>query len=117
LEWAAAWVLVAATLIVAVFQMIRALSSRTAAALWMLAASSLSLAAGGFLAAAYALSEYLEAGWLDIPTMIPLHGLTMAVGFSLLGLIGWNLLPAPAPDDNTSNQAQKIPPPKPVRTG
>ena len=29
-------------------------------------------------------------GWIDIPTMIPLHGLANSVGFVLCGLLGWN---------------------------
>jgi hypothetical protein len=42
-----------------------------------------------FFAVAYVLGR-LSAGWtLTIPTMIQLHGWTNAIGFGLLGLLGW----------------------------
>jgi hypothetical protein len=56
--------------------------------LWV---SSISLFCGMTLAITYAAGEYLKAPLLTIPTMIPLHGIANAIGFSLCGLLAWNL--------------------------
>jgi len=56
--------------------------------------SAVSLICGMALAITYALGAYFQTKWIDIPTMIPLHGIANSVGFSLCGLLAWNLAPA-----------------------
>jgi hypothetical protein len=90
-EMTSALILVAACLLLVVQQHRVALRAKTPAVLTLLAVSSLSLLAGMILAAIYAVGRYLLAGWLDIPTMIPLHGLTNAIGFALCGLLAWHV--------------------------
>jgi uncharacterized membrane protein len=60
-------------------------TNATAAALQNI--SALSIACGMVLAAMYALGEYTGNSWIDIPMMIPLHGVANSIGFSLLGLL------------------------------
>jgi len=55
---------------------------------WLLRIAGVSLAVGSGLAMLYAAGEYTDEKWIDIPRMIPLHGLTMAVGFALPALLG-----------------------------
>jgi hypothetical protein len=58
----------------------------------MLAASAASVVAAMLLAGIYALGRYNGRDWLDIPKMAAMHGAINAVGFSLCGLVGWNLV-------------------------
>jgi hypothetical protein len=57
----------------------------------MLAVSSASVVATMLLAGIYALGKYNGRDWLDIPEMAAVHGVINALGFSLCGLVGWNL--------------------------
>ena len=61
----------------------------------LLLISSISLLCGMTLAITYATGEYLEVPLLKISTMIPLHGIANAIGFSLCGLLAWNLPETP----------------------
>ena len=54
--------------------------------------SSLSLLLGMLLAVIYGIGQYLEKPLLEIPLMIPLHGIANSVGFSLAGLYGWSVV-------------------------
>ncbi|MCI0336715.1 MAG: YndJ family protein [Acidobacteria bacterium] len=56
---------------------------------WLIAAISLSF--GMLLAVLYGSRFYLELSWLDIPLMRGSHGSINALGFGLIGLIGWYL--------------------------
>jgi len=58
----------------------------------LLAVSAGSLAAAMVFAGIYALGKYTGRNWLEIPEMAVLHGFSNAVGFSLCGLAGWNLV-------------------------
>ncbi|HSS96805.1 MAG TPA: YndJ family transporter [Terriglobales bacterium] len=51
--------------------------------------SSLSVAAAMALASIYAVGDWLKQDWLVIPRMASTHGLLNALGFTLLGLLGW----------------------------
>ena len=44
---------------------------------------------GMVLAAAYAVTDFLGNGALPIPQMARTHGILNAVGFCLMGLLGW----------------------------
>lgn len=100
-ELAAALILVVAGVWLAVLQMGIAFGTRRPATFVTLAASGVAMlsgmamvsiyAIGEFLAPRLGLGEYSGGGWIDIPTMIRFHGLTMAIGFALLGLAGWHL--------------------------
>ena len=68
-----------------------ALWSTSASELCLFSVSSVSLLAGMALAALYGVGNYLGASWIDIPTMIPTHGLLNSIGFSLCGLLAWLL--------------------------
>jgi hypothetical protein len=43
------------------------------------------------LAALYGSRFYLAVDWLDIPWMRALHGTANAVGFGVVGLLGWSM--------------------------
>ena len=63
----------------------------------MLAVSAASVAAAMLFAGIYAVGRYNGRDWLDIPEMAATHGAINAVGFSLCGLVGWNLVkPGPS---------------------
>lgn len=53
--------------------------------------AGLSLLLGMVLAAMYGTRFYLSLPWLDIPWMRALHGSLNALGFSLAGILGWQL--------------------------
>ncbi|HKB14937.1 MAG TPA: YndJ family transporter, partial [Planctomycetota bacterium] len=57
----------------------------------LLGLSFLSLLAGMALAFAYGLGEFRATGGIAIPDMALAHGLANGLGFSLCGLLGWNL--------------------------
>lgn len=86
LEWLAAWLLVPSAVTIAILQV--AMARRGEWAWFLLLASSLCLLGGMVLAAVYALAEFLEQVWIDIPTMVRWHGSLNALGFACLGLIG-----------------------------
>jgi ABC-type Fe3+ transport system permease subunit len=91
IEIVAACLLATGCVLVALLQIRVAWRQGSPTALTLLSASSMSLLAGMGLALFYAASEFLAAAWIDIPTMIPLHGTANAFGFALLGLLGWSL--------------------------
>jgi hypothetical protein len=91
LELLAAGLVVAAALLLATLLWRVARRMTKPPARWLLALSGFSLAAGAALAMLYALGEYTGSRWIDIPRMIPLHGLTMAFGFALPALLGFTL--------------------------
>lgn len=89
-ELLSAWVLAAAALVVAALQArlgFKVETSRQVKALWLV--SSCSLAASMALAALYGSRFVLPVAWLDIPWMRALHGTANALGFGLMGLLGW----------------------------
>lgn len=67
--------------------------AKSRAACALLALSYLSAFAGTGLAVTYALGNFVEKVYLEIPDMARWHGSIMAVGFSLAGLLGWNQQP------------------------
>lgn len=89
LELAAAALITAASIALAAVQFRLALRCRSPAAMWLLALSSVSLLTGMALAAGYAWGEYTGRPFLDIPTMLPLHGALNGIGFAFCGLLGW----------------------------
>lgn len=68
---------------------------------WLLAASSLSVLAPMVLAVQWAVGHNLGTPALSIAAMTATHGLANAVGFSLLGVLGWRLVvrDGPTPTD------------------
>lgn len=93
LECAAA-LLLAASLVsaagITVFVVLPSVPRRMAKVL--LAISAASLVAAMAFAGIYALGKYTGGNWLEIPEMAMVHGVANAVGFSLCGLMGWNLV-------------------------
>lgn len=89
LELAAALLITAASVALAAVQLRLALRGRNPAALWLLTLSAVSLLSGMALAGAYAWGEYSGRRFLDIPSMLPLHGAVNGLGFALCGLLGW----------------------------
>ena len=102
LEVLASGLLTLAALLLAVMQIQVALNVSHAWRRSLLLISSVSLICGMSLAITYALGNYLETEWLDIPTMIPLHGIANSIGFSLCGLLAWNL-----PETSSSSDSIK----------
>ncbi len=94
LEVIASGLLTFATLLLAIMQVQVALQPAQVKRRGLLLISSVSLMCGMTLAMTYALGEYLGTNWIDIPTMIPLHGIANSIGFSLTGLLAWNLTPS-----------------------
>jgi len=58
----------------------------------LLAVSAASVAAAMAFAGIYALGKYTGRDWLEIPAMARVHGAANALGFSLCGLVGWNVV-------------------------
>jgi hypothetical protein len=88
-EVIAAVTMVMACLLTALLYLQLAARSTNASALTTRAVCGTSLAAGMSLALLYAIGQLTAATWIDIPDMIPLHGIVNGLGFSLLGLISW----------------------------
>ncbi len=107
LEVLASCVLTLAACSLAVIQSLAARHPAHAERRGLLLISSISLLSGMTLAITYATGEYLEVPLLKISTMIPLHGIANAIGFSLCGLLAWNLpetpltTPGESADDDT----------------
>jgi len=87
LELLAAAALVLACVAVAATQLRFATQSREATSLLMLAVSGLSLLGGMALALLYAVTEFRQARFPEIPVMVALHGTLNAFGFALCGLL------------------------------
>lgn len=70
---------------------------------FLLFASGLSVLVPMCLAVAYAGGAFMSRVWVDILQMFQFHGAFNALGFSLLGLLGWSLLGNvdSAPDQST----------------
>jgi hypothetical protein len=88
-ELLAAALVVAASLVIASLLWRVARRKSGSAVRWLLRVAGASLAAGAVLAMLYAAGEFTGEKWIDIPRMIPLHGLTMALGFALPALTGF----------------------------
>jgi hypothetical protein len=75
------------------------------AAAVLLTVSSLSVALPMLLAIQWALGANLGTPALSIPAMTATHGAANALGFTLLGVLGWRLVAradtAPATDERT----------------
>ena len=78
-------------------------SMRVSASCWVL--STIFLWCGLGLAATFAYGEYVGTPLLTIEQMIPLHGLAMSVGFTLLSLTGWILFHHGGTETKAENQA------------
>jgi hypothetical protein len=91
LDIACAGFLVIACLLTAFLQARAAMAGDEPVGRILLLASSLSLFAAMLTAAAYALGTLWDPPWIDIPTMSRTHALINALGFALLGCIGWNV--------------------------
>ncbi len=104
LEWLASWALALAATSVAILQIAHSQRERALPRV-LLAASSLCLIGGMALAGAYALGEYLERIWFDIPTMVRWHGSLNALGFGLLGMLGHTLGESDGPASNADSYA------------
>lgn len=94
-EWVASWTLALAAAAVGVFQILEA-RSRTDSTRILLGLSGASLLAGMFLAAAYGYGRAQGLLWPTIADMIPLHGISNALGFAGLGLLARALDPPEA---------------------
>lgn len=98
LELVASPGLIAACIAVAGLQFVAADDVRSPLVWSLLVFSALALVAGMSIAGVYAIGEFrfttgIDAGPkpIDIPAMIPLHGALNGLGFSLCGLLAWNL--------------------------
>jgi hypothetical protein len=97
LEGTAAWVLGLSGMAIGCQQLRLALVRawpRPVRFLWTVA--GISLIAGMVLAILYGSRHYLPIAGLDIPWMRAVHGTANALGFALVGLIGWTLALTPA---------------------
>lgn len=89
LELAAVVLLVSVCMLLGIVLLKESFRAENPTQLLMRAVSGLSLLVGMVLAAAYAFCQFRSQSWLDIPLMIPLHGLTNAFGFALCGMFAW----------------------------
>ena len=108
LEVLASGLLTLAALLLALMQIRVALQVSHALRRSLLLVSSVSLICGMTLAMTYALGNYLDTKWLDIPTMIPLHGIANSIGFSLCGLLAWNLPGTSAASDSITEPGESV---------
>jgi hypothetical protein len=88
-ELAAVVLLAAICWLQAVLQFRVAWAAGRPGVLMALAVSSVSLATAMALAVVYALGQFLGTAWLDIPLMLPTHGVLNGLGFTLFGLWAW----------------------------
>ena len=86
-EVLAALLLVVSCLLLAWAQIRLAIQLRQPNRSTLLLISSLSLLSAMLFAAIYAVGEFRGGKWLEIPTMIAIHGSTNAFGFALCGLL------------------------------
>lgn len=86
-EVLAALLLVVSCLLLAGAQARLAIQLRDPNRSTLLLISSLSLLSAMLFAAIYAVSEFCGGKWLEIPTMIAIHGTTNACGFAICGLL------------------------------
>jgi hypothetical protein len=100
-ELAAVLLLSAALSVLAIWQVRAAMAASRPAVLMLLGVSAISLATAMALAVIYAAGRYLGADWLDIPAMLPTHGMLQAVGFALCGLLAWHA-------ENNTNPTRKL---------
>ncbi len=82
--------LLAASLAIVGLHMLALVRPRPAGLLILV--SALSAISGMMFAALYAWGEFSGTAILDIPTMVRWHGITLAFGFALCGLLGWRRL-------------------------
>ena len=108
LEVLASGLLTLAALLLALMQIRVAVQVSHALRRSLLLISSVSLICGMTLAMTYALGNYLDTKWLDIPTMIPLHGIANSIGFSLCGLLAWNLPGTSAASDSITEPGESV---------
>lgn len=94
LELVASGVLAAATVVVGLIQLRRALRpGRPAAARVLLAVSGVAPLGPMALAVLYALQASLHVSWVGIDAMFRYHGAVNALAFTLPGLLAWTLMP------------------------
>jgi hypothetical protein len=93
-ELAATVLLGSAAIGLALLQFIAAVQSKVPQAVTLLGVSSISLVTAMALAFQYAYGRFNGESGLEIPLMIATHGLLNAVGFALIGLIGWRYVDA-----------------------
>lgn len=67
------------------------------AAAWLLGSSAVSVLVPMLFAVQWAVGANLGTPALSIPQMAATHGVANAVGFSLLGVLGWHLVPRGGP--------------------
>jgi uncharacterized protein (UPF0548 family) len=103
-EALASWELAGACVFVALLQLLLAFRRGSATFRLAMFVSGVSLLGGMGLAAAYALGEYTEQNWLDIPTMVRWHASINALGFALPGLLAWTLVAALSEKRSSSMQ-------------
>ncbi len=92
LELSAVLLLAAACLLLAAAQLRVGWQTGRPAVFALLAVSSMSLLGAMCLAGVYAWGEFWQQPRLDIPTMVRLHGVANAFGFTICGLLAWTLL-------------------------
>jgi len=97
LQWVrlAGVILIAGSLISCAARLLAAGPRKPAAAGILPALSALCVLAGMPLALVYAIRELTGPGWPAIPEMVRRHGVLNGLGFSLCGMPGWSLRPAP----------------------
>lgn len=96
-ELAAAWWLSAAALASAALQTRVALSHAAGRTRVALVVSAVCLVGGMALAALYGARSRFATAWIDLDTMVRYHATANVVGYSLLGLVAWLLMPRTAP--------------------
>jgi YndJ-like protein len=90
IELASAWLLTAAGLVLGLVQLRIAITSRPLAGAF-LGVSALSLMTALAWTVVYSGGQYGLWTGVDIPFMTHWHGVVNALGFALVGLVGWNL--------------------------
>ena len=106
LELWSALMLIVTAIFIGILQIRFALRQSRPDVFTLLSISGVALLSGMGLAAVYAVGEYLGAlehqaaytggEWIDVPLMIRLHGVTLAFGFVLTGMLGLAVRNGPA---------------------
>jgi hypothetical protein len=90
LEFAAGLFMALAGLLVALGHLRLACRATRPGPLLLWSVSGVSLLSGMLLAGLYAWVHYTGAMWLDIPRMLPSHGMLNAIGFTGCALLAWH---------------------------
>ena len=98
-QWTGALLIGTAALLVAIQQLIAAVTAVPRRAANLLRASSAALGAAMVLAIGYGLSTRFGFTWLSLDAMAAIHGVLNTFGFAMLAVVGWRITTTTTSDE------------------